>query len=368
MRTEIILLLSWLPACGDQAPVMAGDGAPTPPRDGGVAGQAMLPDAGVVVCPGDPVPCPGRCNDRGYCQSDRPTGAEIRIPAGTVVMGDRMFAPVITADWRLATITRPFYIDRTEVPVSAYRACVAAGACSRPINVPADVACEWGILPDSDADKERRRYGLIGDHPVNCVTYAQAETFCQWKGGRLPTHGEWMLAGRGPASTRPGSCESTEDLNASDGRCNARPYPWGDELDSQRANVASRRPIDEEAWRQRTTTPVGFFDGSIHPGESMTSPVTMYAYETHDGSSIFGVHDQIGNLAEWVADWGSTRWEQSGPPRSETGPATGTYRLVVGGDLDTSAPFFAPLGKRIGVLPESPYVGTGFRCARDVPR
>ncbi len=47
-----------------------------------------------------------------------------------------------------------------------------------------------------------------GDHPINCVTWDMAKTYCQAQEKRLPTEAEWEFATRGP-----------------DGRV----YPWGDE-------------------------------------------------------------------------------------------------------------------------------------------
>jgi hypothetical protein len=54
--------------------------------------------------------------------------------------------------------------------------------------------CNWGI-----ADRNK--------HPINCVTWGQAEACCKWVDRRLPTDAEWEKAARGP---------------------NGRRYPWGD--------------------------------------------------------------------------------------------------------------------------------------------
>lgn len=98
----------------------------------------------------------------------------------------------------------PFELDRTEVTVGAYRACVEAGACSAP-----------------EPTFDRGNYHREGheDHPVTHVRADQAEEFCAWVGKRLPTEWEWQWAAQGGtrASLYPwGNAEPTCDLAAFD--------------------------------------------------------------------------------------------------------------------------------------------------------
>ena len=77
-----------------------------------------------------------------------------------------------------------FELSRSEVTVAQYRACVEDGVCTAPET---GKFCVWGKSE-------------IEEHPVNCVTWSQANTFVGWAGGRLPTEHEWAYAAKGGQS------------------------------------------------------------------------------------------------------------------------------------------------------------------------
>jgi formylglycine-generating enzyme required for sulfatase activity len=100
-----------------------------------------------------------------------------------------------------------------------------------------------------------REYFLDHDkaeHPVVCVSYEDAEAYCQWAGKRLPTADEWKKAFRG-----------TE----------GRMYPWGDDYDEDKCNTA-------ESCAGWQTTPVRKFPA---------------------GASVYGCLDMLGNVEEWTS-------------------------------------------------------------------
>ena len=116
-----------------------------------------------------------------------------------------------------------------------------------------------------------------------------------------------------------------------------------------------------------TTTPVGFYDGSLRG-----------TYQTHDGSSVYGVHDLMGNLFEWIGEWYDPGYYAIAPRMDPQGPASGELRLLKSEGFDVlSAPpappgqrvvsIFWPLASRGGELPEPGWAQGGIRCARDVP-
>ncbi len=169
----------------------------------------------------------------------------VLIPCGPFVQGSRVGEGVAPAE-EPARVTwlSSYCIDRTEVTVAQYFACVAAGRCSG-----IDLACN----PDVTADT-----------PVRCVSSDQAKAYCDWVNPRmeLPTAARWEKAARG-------GCElvAPEDCGPED----ERRYPWGHDAPTcERANFAGCHGDVEPVGR--------------HPA----------------GASPYGVLDMAGNVAERV--------------------------------------------------------------------
>jgi serine/threonine protein kinase/formylglycine-generating enzyme required for sulfatase activity len=179
----------------------------------------------------------------------------IAIPGGSFVMGSseadirdavadcNAYEGNCQTDWfsaeapqRLETMG-DFEITRYEITNAQYNLCVKNGSCSPPRKVSSDNSVAYS--PSFFTD----------DYPVVTVTTADAATFCQWVGSRLPSEKEWEKAARG-----------------SDGRR----YPWGNMLDVTRANLYSSGP-----------TKVGSY---------------------LNGASPYGVMDMAGNVAEFTRD------------------------------------------------------------------
>lgn len=165
------------------------------------------------------------------------SGAMVRIPAGRLTLSPAPDAR-LGARGRRVTIAA-FEMDRTEVTVAEYEACVEAGGCTEAAQGSRYDACNW--------KRPGRR-----SHPINCVDWDQANAFCSWSGKRLPTAAEWEYAARG-----------------TDGR----KYPWGNGSPDEQLCWSGRNPRD-------TTCEVGRYPG---------------------GASPFGLLDMAGNVAEWTS-------------------------------------------------------------------
>jgi formylglycine-generating enzyme required for sulfatase activity len=208
-----------------------------------------------------------------------------------------------------------FAIDRVEVTVAAYRACVQAGACSpAPLNI-ADTRFTQPTMP------------------VSTVTWSEADAYCAWRGARLPTEAEWERAARG-----------------TDGRV----YPWGNLLRPNLFNHGRFATADD---------PGSDFVALIRPDASDGATFLSAVGAHPDGASPEGILDLAGNVMEWTSDFYRPEPPQASSTVNPHGPDAGAMRVLRGGSW-RQPPFFARASYREAATPETRSTEIGFRCAR----
>jgi formylglycine-generating enzyme required for sulfatase activity len=174
------------------------------------------------------------------CAEDCPE--MVVVPAGEFIMGspaDENGHDRNEESQHKVVFTTRFAVSKFEVTFDEWHACVTYGDCNPHVS-------------DSGWGRGRR--------PVIDVTWDYAQRFAAWlsrmtgKPYRLLTEAEWEYAARAGTTTA---------------------YSWGDEIGEGNADCdgcGSR-------WDNRQTAPVGSFP-----------------------ANAFGLHDMLGNVAEWVED------------------------------------------------------------------
>ena len=191
-----------------------------------------------------------------------------------------------------------YRIDRTEVTHERWRRCVAAGRC-----------------PPARTDGDPRL--SAPSMPVAGVDFYEAERYCAFVGGRLPSEAEWERAARGGGRRR---------------------FPWGQQFNDRLAN--HRSAIDGF----RYLAPVGSFPEAASP---------------------HGLLDMAGNVWEWTRDRFDADSYSSGPSVDPQGPAAGGERVTRGGSWRSSADLLRTTMRRPWPA-GTPAPDLGFRCAYDV--
>ena len=197
-----------------------------------------------------------------------------------------------------------FFLDKFEVTNEDYAVFVADTKRAAPYH--------WKGGKPSEAQLKK---------PVYNVNYADAANYCTWAGKRLPTEAEWERAARG-------NREKTL-------------YPWGDDLGARGRGAPPAAP--------QKLAHYGFPNG----------PAAVGSYPPND----FGLHDMVGNVWEWVADWYERNYYSRSPDKNPQGPASGAYRVVRGSSWSDNDERMLGVHYRNYVEPDVRTPTIGFRCA-----
>jgi len=249
------------------------------------------------------------------------------IPAGEFTMGgdqetalsecEKYFSGCKRDEWYLnespvhEVTLNAFYMDIYEVTNNKYQECVAAGSCTPPTRNSSSTRSAYFGNPE------------FASYPVIWVSWDQAQTYCKWRGPRLPSEAEWEKAARG-----------TE----------ANLYPWGEAFESGEGNFCDVNC--KEPWANKN-----FDDGFAD-----TAPVGSF----EKGLSPYGLYDMGGNVDEWVADWYGADYYAISPSVNPSGPDSGFQHSLRGGSFHTPAQGLRTTARPLSD-PSGDYIG--FRCA-----
>lgn len=211
-------------------------------------------------------------------------------------------------------MVQDFFIDKNEVTVAEYEECMATGKCKRPKDFARNKYCNLG-------EPSRQ------NHPINCVDWDEALSYCEWKGKRLPYEAEWEKAARAETASR---------------------YPWGQEVDCKHAILD-----DGETLGSVPNEPDGC-------GEDRTWEIGSRE------ANNFKLYDMHGNAGEWTMNWYSpTAIQETYAKGDLQGPGKGKQRVVRGGSWDENRKNLRSSYRNVKppISGKSIYGSIGFRCA-----
>jgi formylglycine-generating enzyme required for sulfatase activity len=211
------------------------------------------------------------------------------IPAGSFMMGCSPGDPCGGEEKPVhqVTISKGFWLGQTEVPVSAYQRFVAATGRQMPPE------------PNLNGRPLNPGWGTQA-MPMVDESWDEAQAYCSWAGGRLPTEAKWEYAARaGTTGARYGDLDEIAWYSVNSGR--------------ERLDIAATAR------------------GGQPPNDLLNQSGNGAHEVGQKRPNAFGMYDMLGNTWEWVNDWFGPNYYRNSPSQDPTGPGGGQFRIVRGG-------------------------------------
>jgi sulfatase modifying factor 1 len=306
------------------------------------AGTTPVCNASTITCTPRPS-CTGLAATCGPSNNSDCCGSSV-VPGGSFYRSYDGVTANYTSTAYPATVSN-FRLDENEITVGRFRKFVAAytqnmtpaGAGKNP-NDASDTgwATAWNAQLETNATTLSTAVACGGgtwtpaagdlateSRPMNCLDWFEAEAFCIWDGGRLPTEAEWNYAAAGGSEQRI--------------------YPWGSSTPGANASLAVY--------------------GCYYNGTGTCSGVASIAIvgTITAGEGKWGQADLGGNVLEWVADW----YGAYPVPCTNCSAPSGAipYRVHRGGSFSQDASTLLS-SVRDADAPAVHYLTYGARCAR----
>jgi formylglycine-generating enzyme required for sulfatase activity len=135
------------------------------------------------------------------------------------------------------TYLEEYKILDNEVTNAQYQQCVDAKTCKKPE--------DWSYVRDKI------------NEPATNLNWFQAQAYCEWLGGRLPTEGEWEKAARGSHNYY---------------------FPWGNMWDSTKANLEHYEVGTVQSIAQYAATDIGDYGVKNLAGNVQEWTMSPYSY------------------------------------------------------------------------------------------
>ncbi len=260
------------------------------------------------------------------------TGEMIYIPAGSFLMGnsgvgdDALYGEPAESPQHSVTLSA-YYIGKCDVTRGDYAQFMNAGGYSTKSYWSSD-GWNWKVSNNATGPQcwaAAQNWGTgsftqTDSDPVVGVTYYEAEAFCNWAGGHLPTEAQWEMAARWNAAAH-----------------HPNIYPWGDTGAAENCNNYYDHNAAGGGYEMYQTSPVGSYPS---------------------GASPYGCQDMAGDVMQWVQDW-----YVSYPGCASPFDCTGSYRVLRGGGWGDYGSYLR-CAYRYFDTPNDCNIDLGFRVAR----